>query len=97
MCSLNVMTPSQLHRGSLLVFRVRREDGEGDVRILHRNLLLPSRTRIPEEEPDPPSPSLYSSSNPVVEPEESLKDTTITVVTPWIEKSNAPVNHGKPK
>ena len=91
------MTPLQLNRGSPLVSRVPREDGEGDVRILHRNLLLPSRTRIPEGEPDPPSPSLYSSSNPVVEPEESLKDTMITVVTPWIEKSNAPNNHGKPK
>ena len=97
MYSLKVMTPLQLHRGSPLVLRVWREDGEGDVRILHRNLLLPPRTRIPEEEPDPPSPSLYSNSNPVVEPEESLKDTTITVVTPWIKKTNAPVNHGKPK
>ena len=70
----NVYEVLESCRGSPLVFRVQREDGEGDVRILHRNLLLPLRTRIPEEEPDPPSPSLYSSSNPVFEPEESLKD-----------------------
>ena len=31
---------------SPLVFRVRREDGEGRVRVLHRNLLLPFKTRI---------------------------------------------------
>ena len=39
---------------SPFVFRVRREDGTGGVRVLHRNLLLPFRTRIFDEElPDP--------------------------------------------
>ena len=47
---------------SPLVFRVRREDGEGRVRVLHRNVLLPFKTRIldgetapqptPQEEPE---------------------------------------------
>ena len=35
---------------SPLVFRFRREDGTGNVRVLHRNLLLPLRTRILDEE-----------------------------------------------
>ena len=39
---------------SPLVFRIRREDGTGNVRILHRNLLLPFRTRIMDEEVPPP-------------------------------------------
>ena len=40
---------------SPLVFRVRREDGTGGVRVLHRNLLLPLRTRIFDEELPAPS------------------------------------------
>ena len=44
-------------RGSPLVFKIQREDGKGKIRILHRNLLLPLRTKIPEEE-------MESSSNP---------------------------------
>ena len=35
---------------SPLVFRIRREDGTGNLRVLHRNLLLPLRTRILDEE-----------------------------------------------
>ena len=37
-------------RGSPLVFQVQKEDGTGKIRILHRNLLLPLRTKIPEED-----------------------------------------------
>ena len=36
---------------SPLVFRVRREDGTGGVKVLHRNHLLPFRTKILDEEP----------------------------------------------
>ena len=39
---------------SPLVFRIRREDGTGNVRVLHRNLLLPFKTRIMDEEVLPP-------------------------------------------
>ena len=39
---------------SPLVFRIRREDGTGNVRVLHRNLLLPFKTRIMDEEVPPP-------------------------------------------
>ena len=39
---------------SPLVFRIRREDGTGNVRVLHRNLLLPFKTRIMDEEVSPP-------------------------------------------
>ncbi|MCG8623602.1 MAG: hypothetical protein MJE68_16620, partial [Proteobacteria bacterium] len=38
---------------SPLVFRIKREDGEGGVRILHRNLLLPFKTRVLDEEVTP--------------------------------------------
>jgi len=34
---------------------LKREDGTGDVRVLHRNLFLPLRTRILEELPAPPT------------------------------------------
>ena len=37
-------------RGSPLVFQVQKEDGTGKIRILHRNMLLPLRTKIPEED-----------------------------------------------
>ena len=40
---------------SPLVFRLRREDGTGGIRTLHRNHLLPFRTKILEEDnPTPP-------------------------------------------
>ena len=39
---------------SPLVFRIRREDGTGKIRVLHRNLLLPFKTRIMDEEVTPP-------------------------------------------
>ena len=41
---------------SPLVFRIRKEDGTGKTRVLHRNLLLPFRSRILEEEIPPLSP-----------------------------------------
>ena len=42
---------------SSLVFRIKREDGEGGIRILHRNLLLPFKSRILDEELTPqPTP-----------------------------------------
>ena len=47
-----------------LVFRIQAEDGTGKVRIVHRNLLLPLRTRIPEDEvEEPPSPAEPENSN----------------------------------
>ena len=40
---------------SPLVFRIRREDDTGGIRTLHRNHLLPFRTKILEEDnPTPP-------------------------------------------
>ena len=53
---------------SPLVFRIRREDGEGGIRILHRNLLLPFKTRILDEELTPQSA-----------PQEELEESTQTV------------------
>ena len=50
------------HR-SPLVFRVRREDGTGKIRILHRNLLLPLRTRILEDEITPTTQEPDESEN----------------------------------
>ena len=52
---------------SPLVFRIRREDGEGGIRVLHRNLLLPFKTRILDEELTPQST-----------PKEELEDCTQT-------------------
>ena len=40
---------------SPLVFRIQKEDGTGKVRVLHRNLLLPLRSRILDEETTPHS------------------------------------------
>ena len=57
-------------RHSPLVFRVQKEDSTGKIRILHRNLLLPLRTRIPEEDIEPPSPPTSPSSSQVADPTE---------------------------
>ena len=38
---------------SPLVFRIRKEDDTGNIRILHRNLLLPLRSRVLDGEPSP--------------------------------------------
>ena len=38
------------YHSSPLVFRIRREDGTGNVRVLYSNLLVPLRTRILDEE-----------------------------------------------
>lgn len=38
------------------VFKVRREDGEGRCKVLHRNLLLPIGTKFPIARPTPPTP-----------------------------------------
>ena len=69
---------------SPLVFRVRREDGTGKIRILHRNLLLSLRTRILEDEPPPPTqepqePEDVNQTGPMTESiqenqEDSLED-----------------------
>ena len=62
---------------SPLVFRIRKEDGTGKIRILHRNLLLPLRTRILDEESPPPTKELDDSSqagNPVESIQESQED-----------------------
>ena len=48
-------------RGNSLVFKVQKEDGTGKIRILHRNLLLPLRTKITEEEIEPLSSDPSSS------------------------------------
>ena len=50
-----------------------REDGTGKVRILHRNLLLPLRSRILEDESPPPTqkpeePEDVNQSGPMEEP-----------------------------
>ena len=58
---------------SPLVFRVRKEDGTGKIRILHRNLLLPLRTRILEEDTTPLLPE-PENSNQSAEPVESIQD-----------------------
>ena len=55
----------ELCHNSPLVFSIRREDGEGGIRILHRNLLLPFKTRILDEELTPQST-----------PQEELVDST---------------------
>ena len=55
---------------SPLVFRVRKEDGTGKIRILHRNLLLPLKTRILEDE----TPQEPENSNQSDEPVESIQD-----------------------
>ena len=52
---------------SPLVFRIKREDGEGGIRILQRNLLLPFKTRILDEE-------LTPQSTPQEEPEDSNQE-----------------------
>lgn len=38
------------------VFTVRREDGEGRCKVLHRNLLLPIGTKFPVTDTSPPVP-----------------------------------------
>ena len=68
---------------SPLVFRVRREDGEGGVRVLHRNLLLPFKTRIldgeatpqptPQEEPEDCNQT-GTSEDPTQEDQEDSPD-----------------------
>ena len=55
---------------SPVVFRIKREDGEGGIRILHRNLLLPFKTRILDEE-------LTPQSTPQEEPEDSNQVATL--------------------
>ena len=55
---------------SPLVLRIRKEDGEGGIRILHRNLLLPFKTRILDEE-------LTPQSTPQEEPEDSTQTGTL--------------------
>ena len=47
---------------SPIVFRIRKEDGTGKIRVLHRNLLLPLRTRIMDGEPSPQPEELDNSS-----------------------------------
>ena len=59
----NVYEVLESCHSSPLVFRVRREDGTGKIRILHRNLLLPLRTRILEDEPLSINPESDESEN----------------------------------
>ena len=47
---------------SPLVFRIRKEDGTGNIRIVHRNLLLPFRSRILDEDTTPHSPDPVDDS-----------------------------------
>ena len=64
---------------SPLVFRVKREDGTGNIKVLHRNLLLPLRPRILEEDTPPlsPDPVDDNQSEEEVEPiQESQGDSS---------------------
>ena len=47
---------------SPLVFRLRKEDGTGGIRTLHRNHLLPFRTKILEEDTSSPPVELENSN-----------------------------------
>ena len=47
---------------SPVVFRIRREDGTGNMRVIHRNLLLPFRSRILDEATTPHSPDPVDDS-----------------------------------
>ena len=47
---------------SPLVFRIRKEDGTGNIRVVHRNLLLPFRSRILDEDTTPHSPDPVDDS-----------------------------------
>ena len=77
---------------SPLVFRIKREDGEGGIRILHRNLLLPFKSRILDEEL-PPQPTPHkepegdnqagTSEDPAQEDhEDSLEDPQSPTIVP---------------
>ena len=61
-------------RGSPLVFRVQKEDDTGKIRILHRNLLLPLRTKIPGDDLSPSSTTSQPSSSHVAGPEVPTMD-----------------------
>ena len=62
---------------SPLVFRVRKEDGTGKVRILHRNLLLPLRTRILDGGPPPPEPEQDEPDEPEDSSQAGIMDESI--------------------
>ena len=47
---------------SPLVFRIRKEDGTGNIRVVHRNLLLLFRSRILNEDTTPHSPDPVDES-----------------------------------
>jgi len=61
---------------SPLVFRLRKEDGTGKIRILHRNLLLPLRTRILDDGPPPPEtePEMPENSSQAETLDESIQE-----------------------
>ena len=50
------------YHSSPLVFRIRKEDGTGNIRVVHRNLLLPFRSRILDEDTIPYSPDPVDDS-----------------------------------
>ena len=56
---------------SPMVFRIRKEDGTGKIRVLHRNILLPLRTRILDGEPSP-QPEELDNSNQAGNQEETI-------------------------
>ena len=47
---------------SPLVFRIQKEDGTGKNRVLHRNLLIPLRSKVLDEDTTPHSPDPVDDS-----------------------------------
>ena len=91
-------------RGSTLVLRVQKEDGTGKIRILHRNLLLPLRTKIPGDDLSPssttsqPRPEVPTMDEPDINATHELElqsatedDDQIVSTRPWTRSQSPPI------